>query len=143
MNKLQEAVMNLQCELVAERNRINQKEITWLQFDILNLLRQHNLSSPSELSEYLGISRSKFSKAVKELKDKDYITQIIDERDGRSLITMITSQGKDLLTTIDEGHGYLFEIAREIFSKQEQETFIALTNRLSQKLADDRMKNFE
>lgn len=143
MNKLQKAVMNLQCELVAERNRVNQKDITWLQFDILNLLRQHNLSSPSELSEHLGISRSKFSKAVKELKDQNYITQIIDERDGRSLITMITSQGKDLLTTIDEGHGYLLEIAREIFSKQEQETFIALTNRLSQKLADDRLKNFE
>ncbi|GKS14997.1 hypothetical protein YDYSY3_59970 [Paenibacillus chitinolyticus] len=142
MNKLQKSVMNLQCELVAERNRLNQKEITWLQFDILNVLRPENPCSPSELSEYLGISRSKFSKAVKELKDLNYITQIIDERDGRSLITMITSQGKDLLTTIDEGHRYLLEIARDIFSKQEQETFIALANRLSQKLADERMKNF-
>lgn len=142
MNKLQKAVMNLQCELVAERNRVNSKEITWLQFDILNVLRQDNLCSPSELSEYLGISRSKFSKAVKELKALNYITQVIDVRDGRSLITKITSQGKDLLLFIDEGHGYLLEIAREIFSKEEQDTFIALTNRLPQKLADERMKNF-
>ncbi|WP_193726812.1 MarR family transcriptional regulator [Paenibacillus guangzhouensis] len=49
------------------------------------MLRQGNICSPSELSEYLGISRSKFSKEVKELKDLNYITQIIDERDGRSL----------------------------------------------------------
>lgn len=33
---LKKAIIELQCEMVAERNLVNPKEITWLQYDILH-----------------------------------------------------------------------------------------------------------
>ena len=33
---LYNTLMNLQCELVAERNLVNPEQISWLQYDILN-----------------------------------------------------------------------------------------------------------
>lgn len=38
MNALTDALMQLQCELVAERNLVNPNEISWLQYDILMAL---------------------------------------------------------------------------------------------------------
>ncbi|MDD1505554.1 hypothetical protein PVA17_22810 [Lysinibacillus sp. CNPSo 3705] len=42
---------------------------------------------------YLGISSSKFAKAIKELKRKNYIIQEINKLDGRGLLTNITQEG--------------------------------------------------
>ena len=39
MSDLETALIQLQCELVAERNLVNPNGLSWLQYDILNLLR--------------------------------------------------------------------------------------------------------
>lgn len=36
---LKRAIMELQCEMVAERNSVNPKNISWLQYDILSQLK--------------------------------------------------------------------------------------------------------
>lgn len=69
MSNLKAALIQLQCEFVAERNRVNPNGLSWLQYDILHLLQQKGPASPSQLSEKLQIRPSKFSKAVKELKE--------------------------------------------------------------------------
>lgn len=52
---LYNTLMYLQCELVAERNLVNPEEISWLQYDILNIL-QPGASRPTVMSRQLGIT---------------------------------------------------------------------------------------
>src|SRR5689334_12229912 len=119
MGSIDDVLINLQCELVAERNRVNPKEISWLQYDILHLLSQQGWSLPSEISASLGISRTKLSKALKELKRISYIKQEPSEKDGRELRTLITDDGYNMLDDIEIGHNHLSEVSRKIFTEKE------------------------
>lgn len=65
---LKKAIIELQCEMVAERNLVNPKEITWIQYDILHYLSKQSEVLPSDLSLILGVYRSKLSKFLKGLK---------------------------------------------------------------------------
>ncbi len=140
---LKQTLLQLQCEFVAERNLVNPKEISWLQYDILNLLRNKRLAKPSEISRSLGVSRSKFSKAIKELKEKKYVLQEISHVDGRGLLTSITSDGITLLQSIDAGHDFLGKVTSEIFSLEQQKQFIDLSTQLIQVLHTERVKKDE
>jgi len=140
MSKLEEVLIQIQCELVAERNVVNPQEISWLQYDILNLLRNKNNATPSELSKYLGISPSKFSKAIKELKSKNYIIQEINKLDGRGLFTNITQEGLTFLQSVDKGHKFLYEVTKKILSEKEQEDFVNLASKLIKALSKERME---
>lgn len=97
MNNLEEVLVNLQCELVAERTRLNPKTISWLQYDILNILNSETEMRPSQMSVLLGISRTKLSKALKELKLMNYIQQKPNDTDGRELLTFLTKRGKSFI----------------------------------------------
>ncbi|HCJ4447721.1 TPA: winged helix DNA-binding protein [Listeria innocua] len=95
--------------MVAERNKNNPKNISWLQYDILHYLSIETGKLPSEISIALGISRIKLSKALKELKSIGYITQRPNEKDGRELFTSLTSAGKQLLENLNLGHQSTYE----------------------------------
>ena len=129
MNNLNNTLKNLQCELVAERNRINPQEITWLQYDILNLLNFESKVLPSRISTVLGISRTKLSKALKELKLMNYVQQQPSKEDGRELVTSITKEGYSLLETIDNGHTHLYQVANSVFDNKEKEQFKSLSEK--------------
>ncbi|GAJ25619.1 transcriptional regulator [Liquorilactobacillus sucicola DSM 21376 = JCM 15457] len=138
--KLINVLTNLQCELVAERSLVNPKEITWTQYDILTAL-QIQSSLPSKLSASLGLSRSKLSKNLVNLRKMMYIKQYPDKIDHRELITSLTPKGEDLLNNIDAGHNYLAKIAQKVFSEEEQQQFIALSQKLVTTLRKERIKN--
>lgn len=140
---LKTALIELQCEMVAQRNIVNPKEITWLQYDILYQVREEKEILPSDLSLILGVSRTKLSKALKGLKSMGYIEQIPNKLDGRELYTSITASGKSLLEGISEKHTSLYQIALESFTEDEQENFIRLSNILSKKLRKARLKEDE
>ncbi|UZW14928.1 transcriptional regulator [Clostridium pasteurianum] len=139
MELLDDVLINLQCELVAERNIVNPKEITWLQYDILHILSENKWILPSELNLSLGISRSKLSKALKELKIMGYIQQKTSEKDGRELLTSLTNEGQKLLRSVKSGHNKIYSIAKEIFTQEEQKQFEKLASKLSEALRDERM----
>ena len=61
---LYNTLMNLQCELVAERNLVNPEQISWLQYDILSIL-QPQASRPTVMSRQLGITQVKLSRISK------------------------------------------------------------------------------
>ena len=138
MSNLESALIQLQCELVAERNLVNPNGLSWLQYDILNLLRKRGSSSPTQLSEKLHIRPSKFSKTIKELKENCYITQSVSQQDGRGLMTTLSESGKDFLDSVDAGHTFLYETATEIFNPEEQQLFTQLANRLTHALEQER-----
>ena len=109
-SSLYDALMYLQCEFVAERNRVNPGNITWQQFDILTVLRT-GASTPSQIGQRLGITRSKVSKNLSTLRDLGYIRQVPDAHDRRELETNLTQDGRDMLDIIDQQHKTLEEDA--------------------------------
>ena len=132
------ALMYLQCEFVAERNRVNPGNITWQQFDILTVLRT-GAFMPSQIGQRLGMSRSKISKNLSTLRDLGYIRQTPAARDRRELETSLTQDGQDMLDIIDQQHKTLEEDARQVWSEDEQKEFTALANRLIAKLRQERI----
>ncbi|WP_438495282.1 MarR family winged helix-turn-helix transcriptional regulator [Paenibacillus sp. IHBB 3054] len=143
MDSINDVLINLQCELVAERNRVNPKEINWLQYDILHLLSQQKWQLPSEMSTSLGISRTKLSKALKVLKQMGYITQKPSEMDGRELVTLLTDAGQELLDGVEIGHNHLSVVASKLFTEEEQTQLAKLVNQLSNALRSERMRVHE
>nr|WP_324196285.1 MarR family winged helix-turn-helix transcriptional regulator [Bombilactobacillus apium] len=132
--------MQLQCELVAERNLVNPNEITWTQYDILITLTQ-GAKLPSELSRVLGLTRSKLSKNLVNLRNLNYIEQVPSKNDHREMITSLTITGKELLSKIDVGHQHLAKVAAEVFSTDEQAEFARLANKMNTSLQEERIKN--
>ena len=143
MNQLEQVVTNLQCELVAERNKRNPQNISWLQYDSLVQLSIEKEMLPSKISVLLGISRTKLSKALKELKVMNYIQQRPSDKDGRELITFLTEEGKQLVMEIDNGHAHLFQVADSVFDKKEKELFNELTKKYLIALREERLKSYD
>lgn len=136
---LKSTLIELQCEMVAERNLVNPKEITWLQYDILYQVKKEGEILPSDLSLLLGVSRTKLSKALKGLKTMGYIEQFPNQLDGRELNTSLTNSGEELLNNISKRHNSLYQMAIESFTKEEREMFIYLSSKLSNKLREARI----
>lgn len=138
---LKTSLIDLQCELVFERNLVNPKKISWLQYDILCQIQKEGNILPSKLSLLLGMSRTKISKALKDLKVFGYIEQFPNSLDGRELYTSITEEGKNLLEDISLKHDDLYQKAVNVFTKEEQENFTKLANKLSKELRKSRIEN--
>lgn len=142
-DELKTAIMQLQCELVAERNRVNPAEISWLQYDILVTLSRTEHIYPSELCTLLGISRVKLAKSFKKLKQHHYIVQNRSDSDGRALLTKISDDGLAFLQRIDIGHEHLAQLVNEIFNPEQQQIFLQLATRLSETLKNRRVQHEE
>ena len=82
----------------------------------------------------------KISKVIKELKQKDYITQAVNQEDGRGLLTSLTETGLDFLRTVDAGHTFLYKTAAQNFSSEEQQLFTQLANKLILALEEERSR---
>lgn len=130
-SKLEEGLSRLQCELVAERNNINTENISWFQYDLLESLYHTNGSRPAELSNNLGVSRSKISKGLKSLKEIGYIKQGKGNSDARELWTELTDKGFKFLKEIQKGHEHLSEIASSVLTSDEQALFAELCLKVS------------
>lgn len=138
---MKNALIELQCEMVAERTCVNPNNLSWLQYDILHFINLHENILPSKLSVELGVARSKLSKALKQLKLLGYIQQVPSDHDGRELVTSLTQSGVEFLINIHNNHESLYKLAKEIFSEKEQEEFARLAKILSSKLRNERIKN--
>lgn len=135
---LYNTLMNLQCELVAERNLVNPEQISWLQYDILNILQPQS-SRPTVMSRQLGITQVKLSKNLKKLRELDYITQTPDANDRREITTALTPKGQQFLSDIATKHRELYNKACEVWSKEEQQQFIVQANKLIDMLRKERI----
>ena len=138
---MKNALIELQCEMVAERTYVNPNNLSWLQYDILHFINLHKNILPSKLSIELGVARSKLSKALKQLKLLGYIQQVPSDHDGRELITSLTQGGAEFLLNIYNNHESIYKFAKEIFSEEEQKEFTRLAKILSSKLRNERIKN--
>ena len=115
---MKNALIELQCEMVAERTYVNPNNLSWLQYDILHFINLHKNILPSKLSIELGVARSKLSKALKQLKLLGYIQQVPSDHDGRELITSLTQGGAEFLLNIYNNHESISNSQKKFFLKK-------------------------
>lgn len=141
-DKLQEILMDLQCELVAERNLVNPDQLTWVQYDILNTLRS-GTAKPSLLSQQLGITRTKLSKSLVALREMNYVEQSPNINDRREMDTKLTDNGRQFLASVSKRHTELLARAQQVWDLDEQQHFIESADKLIRLLREERQKNAE
>ena len=135
IDTLETALSRLQCVLVARRTYYTPEKVNWGQYDILDLLRLHGPSTPSALSERLGVSRTSMSKSLRVLKDLDFVTQDKDNPDRREQKTMISESGRDFLARAAIGHHEMASQVMAALTPGEQAIYTELCHKVSKALA--------
>ncbi|EKT55689.1 MarR family winged helix-turn-helix transcriptional regulator [Providencia sneebia] len=133
-NNLEDALSLLQCTLVAKRLMFTPEQVTWGQYDVLEILRLKGDQTPSQLSGSLGISRQNLSKFLRALKTLGFVSQYQSEQDKRELITHLTDKGADFLQRAATGRKENAIKVSEALSKEEQALFIDLANKVTSAL---------
>ena len=64
---------------------------------ILLALHEHNLTSPSEISDFVGIDRTATSRALRQLEELGTIKRSIDHSDRRMTQVKLTKRGVELM----------------------------------------------
>lgn len=135
IDTLETALSRLQCVLVARRAYYTPEKVSWGQYDILELLRVNGSSTPSALSQSLGITRTSMSKSLRVLKDLGFVTQDQDDIDRREQRTIISESGRDFLSRAATGHHDMAKLAMEVLTPGEQAIYTELCNKVSNALA--------
>lgn len=91
------------------------------------------------MSRQLGITQVKLSKNPKKLRELDYITQTPDAKDRREITTSLTPKGQQFLPDIATKNRELYNKACKVWSKEEQQQFMAQANKLIDLLRKERI----
>lgn len=134
---LEDALSLLQCTLVARRVSFTPEQITWGQYDVLEMLRLKGDLTPSQLSQSLGISRQNLSKFLRVLKSYQFVEQYQSEEDKRELITHLTENGLHFLQRAATGRAENALKVKAALTQQEQDMFIHLSKKITDALGHE------
>ncbi|WP_340608440.1 MarR family winged helix-turn-helix transcriptional regulator [Xenorhabdus bharatensis] len=129
------ALSRLQCVLVARRTKVNPEGVSWAQYDVLHLLRQYQSMNPGIIAEKLGFTRSKTSKILRSLKDKDLVKQESGENDKRELLTKLSPKGLVFLQRTEASRHNMADIVTSHMSQGEIALFTELCHRAADLLS--------
>ena len=105
--------------------------ITPAQFDVLQVLFFNGEKRMSDISRWLGITKSTTTGLVKRLIDADLVERRRSDKDRRSYIIDISAAGKTLIEkVIDRRVEYLKSVMTEIKSDQVKELEVIIKNLL-------------
>ncbi|MCB1223517.1 MAG: MarR family transcriptional regulator [Mesotoga sp.] len=105
--------------------------ITPAQFDVLQVLFFNGEKRMSDISRWLGITKSTTTGLVKRLIDADLVERRRSDKDRRSYIIDISAAGKTLIgKVIDRRVEYLKSVMTEIKSDQVKELEVIVKNLL-------------
>ncbi len=130
-NNLEDALSLMQCTLVARRLSFTPEQVTWGQYDVLEVLRLKGDLTPGQLSQTLGISRQNLSKFLRVLKSYGFVEQYRSIHDKREFITHLTDKGYDFLQRAATGRTENATKVKEVLTEQEQALFIKLANKVT------------
>ena len=133
-NELEDALSLLQCTLVARRISYTPEQVTWGQYDVLEILRLKGDLTPGQLSQLLGISRQNLSKFLRVLKSYDFVSQYQSAEDKREFITHLTHAGQNFLQRAATGRKENAMKIQQALTDQEQKLFITLANKVTNAL---------
>lgn len=134
---LEDTLSLLQCTLVARRVSFTPEQITWGQYDVLEILRLKGDLTPSQLSQFLGISRQNLSKFLRILKSFEFVEQYQSEEDKRELITRLTDKGAHFLQRAATGRAENALKVKAALTQQEQDVFIQLSQKITDALGHE------
>ena len=105
--------------------------ITPAQFDVLQVLFFNGEKRMSDISRWLGITKSTTTGLVKRLIDADLVERRRSDKDRRSYIIDISNAGKTLIEkVIDRRVEYLMSVMTEIKSDQVKALEVIVKNLL-------------
>ena len=135
---LEKALSELQCELVAYRNQVNLNQITWKQYDILELLQSKGTLLAAQIGEILDIPKSTISRNLQKLKNYGYVEQEQGIKDRRELSTSITVEGIRFLESLASQRKNLAQVVSGVLIAGEQATFSELSLKVAEALGQSR-----
>ena len=135
---LEKALSELQCELVAYRNQVNLNQITWKQYDILELLQSKGTLLAAQIGEILDIPKSTISRNLQKLKNYGYVEQEQGIKDRRELSTSITVEGIRFLESLASQRKNLAQVVSGVLIAEEQATFSELSLKVAEALGQSR-----
>ncbi|OTA21797.1 MarR family transcriptional regulator [Xenorhabdus beddingii] len=141
MTPFERALGKLQCVLVARRTMTNPEGVSWPQYDTLYLLRQFQPMNPSVIGKKLGFTRSKISKILRSLKDKELIEQEFGENDKRELATKLSQKGLMFLHNAELSRHNMADIVASNMSNGEIAIFTELCNRAADLLYEQTLSD--
>lgn len=133
---LEDSLSLLQCVLVARRTNAAPEPINWQQYDILEMLRLHGSMTPSELSESLAISRPSASKALRVLKDLEFVEQAVVGQDRREQTTTLTTNGRLFLARAAQSRRDNAIAAHSVLTTQEVDSFVRMCRKVADAIAE-------
>lgn len=80
---------------------LQEYEVTWPQWLLLNALCHKKIDTPAELAKYLGIDRSAITRLADRLEKKSLLTRIRNNIDRRNVTLRLSDRGRVLMSGMD------------------------------------------
>ena len=77
-------------------------DVTWPQWMVLNVLHNNLAVTPAQIADNIGIDRSAITRLVDRLEKKAYLERQHDELDRRTVNILLTSLGRDLMSSLND-----------------------------------------
>ena len=102
---------------------------------LLEVENQKNITV-TELSENLTLEKSTISRTVDNLVKKGFLSREIPEENRRTVRLQLTNKGEKTCENINWNNNHFISEVMDSISEDEQEEFIRLFNKITQKMVD-------
>ncbi len=137
-----QALATLQYILIARRVFASDEpmRLNWKHFNIMAFIKDGGDVLPSQISDKLDLSRSSTSKYIKYLREKELVTTIASNNDGRSYAVQLTPLADTILENIYSGERENARLALSALTPQEAEQFTSIAEKIAIALDSDSLK---
>lgn len=124
--ELKELMMDLYRHMTTDEfNSIKQfgegRDLSYMDAVYLDIIFLNGSSTPTAISERLGIAKSAVTVRVNSLEKKGYVSRSKDENDKRSTVLTLTEKGMDWYRPMIETFDRYERILKGTFSEDEQD----------------------
>jgi DNA-binding MarR family transcriptional regulator len=114
-----------------------------LDYEIIGYLYHHPNAHPSEMADFLKVTRPNIAANLRVLESKDFLERLIDEKNRRQVYVNLTDKGRTYYEVCQKQLAYLFSGWFAILGPEEVEhLFTILDKSCRPELMTDNLKNF-
>lgn len=101
---------------------------------VLRVIKHEGSIGSKELAQKLDIRPASLSEALDKLEARNAIVRTIDPNDKRKTIVSLSEEAKEKMAQRREQHDDKEELLKSVLTPDEQETFIAIANKMIEAL---------
>lgn len=118
-------------ELLEEdmKQKSNLKNLTSRQLYCIELIKNMQNPSPTELAEKMNIAKASISVMIERLEKNNFIYKVTSDNDRRSAHVHLTEEGEKAASLHTEMHKRIAGLLTEEMTESEQEILIVLLNK--------------